>query len=92
MTYNPVSGGGYSPPAQSQQSGAQSPGGQSDLNPYGDGKCPECGIDLDTVDPKKHAVAHWGDSPIPVDPQTARQTLLARQRRAILTGDQPPDR
>jgi hypothetical protein len=59
-------------------------------NPYGEGRCPECGADLNTVDPRKHAVTHWGVDPIQYDPRTARQTLLARQRRAILLGEDVP--
>ena len=62
------------------------------LNVYGDGKCPECGIDLTTVDPRKHSVAHYGVDPIAYTPQTANQTLLARQRQALLMGAELPER
>lgn len=60
------------------------------INRYGKGNCPECGVDLDTVNPAKHAVTHWGPDPIAVTPQTARETLLARQRRATLLGEDVP--
>ena len=30
-------------------------------------KCPECGVDLAGLDPKAHAISHWGEQ-VP-DPQ-----------------------
>lgn len=63
-----------------------------EVNPYGEGNCPECGMPLDSVDPRKHAITHWGPEPIAFDARNAAQTLLARQRRAMLMGEDVPER
>jgi len=41
--------------------------------------CPECGCDLSTKDPAKHALSHW---PVPLNEQNSGP--LARQRFAAL--------
>lgn len=92
MTFDPATGGSQPPESQPFATAAPAPNAHPDLNPYGDGKCPECGADLQSVDPKKHAVAHYGEGPIPFTPQTAASTHLARQRQAMLRGEQLPER
>lgn len=53
-----------------------------DLQPYGPGNCPECGVPLDTQNPEAHAASHWG----PTEPENDPGHYLARARRAVVLG------
>lgn len=52
-----------------------------------EGQCPECGLDLKTVDQRQHAEQHYGELEMP----KAHNNLLARQRRALLEGEKLPE-
>lgn len=92
MTDSPVWGGNTPPPGASGTQSRAPKNAHPDFNPYGDGRCPECGIDLSTVDPAKHSIAHYGVDPIQFDARTAQSTLLARQRQASLVGQPLPEK
>ncbi len=45
------------------------------------GMCPECGVSLEGLDPRKHAIRHWG--PTVPDP---RRSKAAHDRYVELAG------
>lgn len=78
-----------SPRGQTQRPIEQNPRIHPDLynNNTDVGQCPECGVSLDTVDARQHAVGHYGYEDLPVH----HNNLLARQRRALLLGEELPE-
>lgn len=57
-----------------------------ELNPYGEGRCPECGVDLTTVNVPAEVGRHWSDEPLPV----IHENYLARARKAYMLGQELP--
>ena len=58
-----------------------------ELNPYGEGHCPECGADLSRINAVAEAGNHWGIEPLPV----LNENYLARARRAVLLREPLPE-
>jgi len=76
-----------------------------ELNPYGVGRCPECGADLATLDIAAHTLAHFPDDIAPYPQhrgaiarrdylrELARAQELEQRRseaRALLADENPP--
>lgn len=59
---------------------------EAPLNPYGEGRCPECGRDLNEWNPEGQVIEHWGTEPLPI----INENYLARCRIAMLRGQELP--